>query len=139
MPCWFLYPTAFIWSRLSAPSVSNSHEAEILFNLPELARPGGPVLLEAAHNCFHPSWRLFRSLPWAASKEGIHFNYEVAGGCLMAMGCYSFAVLREVFGAEPTGCIDCTTHHYTDGIYDRCDWGFRASFAFPQWRYYHKG
>ncbi|KAI1350265.1 putative oxidoreductase [Xylaria sp. FL0043] len=132
---------------LEKPSVSNSHEAEILFNLPELAQPGGPVLLEAAHNRFHPSWLLFRSLfdpvdvthvftdsmiPWwATSKEDIHFNYKLAGGSLMAMGCYSFAVMREVFGAEPTGCIDCTTHHYTDGIHDKCDWDFRAKFSFP--------
>ncbi|KAJ2975577.1 hypothetical protein NUW58_g8310 [Xylaria curta] len=132
---------------LEKPSVSNSHEAEILFNLPELSRPDAPVLLEAAHNRFHPSWLLFRSLfdpadvthvftnsmiPWwATSKNDIHFNYKIAGGSLMAMGCYSFAVMREAFGAEPTACIDCTTHHYTDGIHDKCDWDFHAKFSFP--------
>ncbi|KAI1133269.1 putative oxidoreductase [Nemania abortiva] len=132
---------------LEKPSVSNSEEAEILFNLPELSQPGGPVLLEAAHNRFHPSWLLFRSLfdpadvthvyadsmiPWwGTSKDDIHFNYGIAGGTMMAMGCYSFAIMREAFGAEPVECVECTTNHYTDGIHDKCDWDFRAKFSFP--------
>lgn len=49
----------------------------------------------------------------------------------MSMGCYSFAALRTVFGAEPVECIKCTTHHYTDGIHDKCDWDFHAKFRFP--------
>ncbi|RYP23457.1 hypothetical protein DL767_008814 [Monosporascus sp. MG133] len=132
---------------LEKPSVSNSEEAEILFNLPELSQPNAPVLLEACHNRFHPSWVLFRSLIdpadvvhvdtdsmipwWATSKNGIHFNYKIAGGCIMSMGCYSFAVMRQAFGAEPLECLECTTNHYTDGIHDKCDWDFKAKFRFP--------
>ena len=132
---------------LEKPSVSNSEEAEILFNMPELSQENAPILLEACHNRFHPSWLLFRSLIdpadvvhvdtdsmipwWGTSKSDIHFNYKIAGGSMMSMGCYSFAALRQVFGAEPLECIECTTNHYTDGIHDKCDWDFKAKFRFP--------
>lgn len=80
---------------LEKPCTSNSTEAEILFNLPELDQPDGPVLLEAFHNRFYPSWALFRSLIkpaeierietrsmipwWASNKDQIHFNYSLSG------------------------------------------------------------
>ena len=132
---------------LEKPSVANSSEATTLFNLPELSAPNAPVLLEAAHNRFHPSWLLFRSLIvpsdvvhvstdsmipwWATSKDDIHFNYNIAGGSMMSMGCYSFAALRAVFGAEPEECIEATTNSYTDGIHDKCDYDFRTKWRFP--------
>jgi hypothetical protein len=47
---------------LEKPSCSNSVEADILFNLPELSRPNAPVLLEAFHSRFYPSWQYFKSL-----------------------------------------------------------------------------
>ena len=50
---------------------------------------------------------------------------------MMAMGCYSFAVLRSVFGAEPEECVEATTNSYTDGIHDKCDWDFRTKWRFP--------
>ncbi|KAI4211564.1 MAG: hypothetical protein LQ351_005605 [Letrouitia transgressa] len=132
---------------LEKPSVSNSSEALTLFSLPELSAPNAPVLLEAAHNRFHPSWLLFRSLItpsdvvhvstdsmipwWATSKNDIHFNYAIAGGTMMAMGCYSFAALRAVFGAEPEECVEVITNSYTDGIHDKCDWAFSTRWRFP--------
>ena len=132
---------------LEKPSVSNSTEAAALFSLPELSAPNAPVLLEAAHNRFHPSWLLFRSLIsppdvvhvftdsmipwWATSKDDIHFNYTLAGGSLMAMGCYSFAALRAVFGAEPEECVEARTNSYTDGIHNKCDWDFSTKWRFP--------
>lgn len=132
---------------LEKPSVSNATEAEVLFNLPELSQPNGPVLLEAFHNRFHPAWQLFQSyinpadvvhvdtasmIPWwATSKNDIHFNYNISGGSMMAMGTYNFAALRLVFGAEPEECLKCDVHAYTDGIHDKCDWDFKAKFRFP--------
>ncbi|UNI21249.1 hypothetical protein JDV02_007256 [Purpureocillium takamizusanense] len=132
---------------LEKPSVSNSEEAEILFSLPEMSGGNGPILMEACHNRFHPSWILFQSLIdpvdvvhfdtdsmipwWATSKEDIHFNFNIAGGCIMAMGCYSFAAMRHVFGSEPVECTECTTNHFTDGVHDKCDWAFEAKFRFP--------
>lgn len=129
------------------PSVSNSVEAEILFNMPELSQPNGPVLLEAFHSRFYPSWVLFQSMVdpadvvsvvshsmipwWGAKKTDIHFNFPLAGGSMMAMGTYNYAALRVLFGADPVECTSCTTQAYTDGIHDKCDWEFEASFKFP--------
>ncbi|GIK03713.1 hypothetical protein Aspvir_007787 [Aspergillus viridinutans] len=132
---------------LEKPSVSNATEAEILFTLPELSQPNGPVLLEAFHSRFFPAWSYFRSLInpadvvhvnavsmipwWGTSKDDIHFNYNLSGGSMMAMGTYNFAALRLFFDAEPEECLSCQTHAYTDGIHDKCDYDFTAKFRFP--------
>lgn len=132
---------------LEKPSVSNSTEAEILFRLPELSQPNAPVLLEAFHNRFFPSWALFRSMVnpadvvnvtshsmipwWATSKDGIHFNYPLSGGTIMSMGTYNFAALRLLFDAEPEQCVSCDAEAYTDGIHNKCDYEFKAQFRFP--------
>ncbi|KAL7818704.1 NAD(P)-binding protein [Trichoderma aethiopicum] len=131
---------------LEKPSVSNSAEAEILFNLPELDAPNAPVLLEAFHSRFYPSWALFRSLVepseiehietrsmipwWASSKDQIHFNYALSGGSIMAMGTYNLAALRLLFGESPEECLSCDVKTYTDGVHDKCDYEFRATFRF---------
>lgn len=132
---------------LEKPSVSNSTEAEILFRLPELSQPNAPVLLEAFHNRFFPSWTLFRSMVspadvvnvtshsmipwWATSKNDIHFNYPLSGGTIMSMGTYNFASLRLLFDAEPEECVSCDAEAYTDGIHNKCDYEFKAQFRFP--------
>ncbi|KAK4080545.1 hypothetical protein Trihar35433_1650 [Trichoderma harzianum] len=132
---------------LEKPCTSNSTEAEILFNLPELDQPDGPVLLEAFHNRFYPSWALFRSLVkpaeierietrsmipwWASNKNQIHFNYNLSGGAIMAMGTYNFAALRLLFGDSPEECVNCDAKAFTDGIHDKCDYEFEATFRFP--------
>ncbi|RFU73827.1 hypothetical protein TARUN_8433, partial [Trichoderma arundinaceum] len=132
---------------LEKPSVSNSTEAEILFNLPELDQPNGPVLLEAFHSRFYPSWALFRSLVdpaevehvetrsmipwWASNKNQIHFNYGLSGGSMMAMGTYNLAALRLLFGESPEECVSCDVKAYTDGIHDKCDYEVKATFRFP--------
>ena len=132
---------------LEKPSVSNATEAETLFNLPELSQPGGPVLLEAFHNRFYPSWVYFKSLinpadvvhvvsssniPWWASDENnIIFNYALSGGCMMAMGTYNMAAVRLLFGADPVECLSCDTDAFTEGTKAKCDWKFKAKFRFP--------
>ncbi|KAL3417503.1 hypothetical protein PVAG01_10513 [Phlyctema vagabunda] len=132
---------------IEKPSVANSTEAEMLFRMAELSQPGGPVLLEAFHNRFHPAWRLFMSyvepddvvhvdsvsmIPWwMFTKKDIHFNYNLAGGTIMSMGTYGFAALRLAFGGMPEECVECDTHSYTDGVHDKIDWDFKAKFRFP--------
>ncbi|KAL8697712.1 MAG: hypothetical protein Q9201_006973 [Fulgogasparrea decipioides] len=132
---------------LEKPCTSNSTEAGILFNLPELSKPNGPILLEAFHNRFYPSWNFFHSLIdpadvihvssssmipwWATGKNDIHFNYRLSGGTIMAMGTYNFAALRLIFGADPEECLSCDTNSYTDGIHNKCDYDFKAKFRFP--------
>lgn len=115
--------------------------------MPELSGPNAPVLLEAFHSRFYPAWIKFVShidpqhvvsvksdsmIPWwGTSKSDIHFNYNLSGGSIMAMGTYNLAALRVLFGAEPEECLDCVTNHFTDGVHHDCDWDFRASFRFP--------
>lgn len=129
------------------PSVSNAAEAEILFNLPELSQPDAPVLLEAFHNRFHPSWAYFCSLInpadvlhvsshsmlpwWATGKNEIYFNYNLSGGTMMALGTYNFAALRNIFGTEPEECLSCDVKAYTDGVHKNCDYDAKAKFRFP--------
>ena len=85
--------------------------------MPELSQPNAPVILEAFHNRFYPSWNLFKSMVkpadvvhvtsnsmipwWASSKDDIHFNYNISGGTMMAMGTYNYAALRLLFDADP--------------------------------------
>lgn len=132
---------------IEKPSVANSKEAEILFNMQEIYQPGGPVLLEAFHNRFHPAWATWMSyvnpadvvhvetvsmIPWwLFTKKDIHFNYNLAGGTIMSMGPYAFAALRLAFGAMPEECIKCDTHSYTDGIHNGIDLDFETTFRFP--------
>ena len=68
---------------------------------------------------------------WATSKTDVHFNYNLSGGSMMAMGTYNFAALRLIFGADPVECVSCDTKAYTDGIHANCDHEFMARFAFP--------
>ncbi|KAI4206917.1 MAG: hypothetical protein LQ346_000859 [Caloplaca aetnensis] len=130
---------------LEKPSVSNSTEAEILFNLPELSN--GPVLLEAFHNRFYPAWAYFRSLIdpadvvhvssnakipwWGTSKDDIHFNYNISGGNMMAMGTYTFAALRLIFDDSPEECLSCDVKAFTEGVHKNCDFESKATFRFP--------
>lgn len=132
---------------LEKPSVANSTEAELLFNLPELSKPDGPVLLEAFHNRFYPSWQYFlsfvspkdvvhakthSSLPWwTTGINDIHYNYPLAGGTMMSMGTYNYAALRLVFGASPEECVSCDAEAYTEGVHDKADYAFQAKFRFP--------
>ncbi|KAH6974601.1 hypothetical protein BKA56DRAFT_490586 [Ilyonectria sp. MPI-CAGE-AT-0026] len=132
---------------LEKPSVSNSIEADMLFNMPELSRPDAPVLLEAFHYRFHPVWSVFMSLVepanvvhvdtytmipwWFVSKDHIHFNYNLAGGTMMGMGTYNFAALRLIFGAEPEECLSADVKAFTEGVHHDCDYEFKARFRFP--------
>jgi len=132
---------------LEKPCVSNSIEAEILFNLPELSRPNAPVLLEAFHTRFFPSWQYFQSLVnpadiehiytqsmipwWGTSKSDIFFNYNLSGGTIMSTGTYNFAVLRLLFDTEPVECISCETHTFPEEAHKNCDIDFKAKFRFP--------
>ncbi|RKU40702.1 hypothetical protein DL546_003129 [Coniochaeta pulveracea] len=131
---------------LEKPSVSNSIEANILFNLPEFSSPNAPVILEAFHYRFHPVWALFRSLItpadvvhvdtfsmipwWMVTKEHIHFNYNLSGGAMMGMGTYNFAALRLIFDEEPEECISVDAKAFTEGKHHDCDHTFKAKFRF---------
>ncbi|KAK1448994.1 hypothetical protein CMEL01_08309 [Colletotrichum melonis] len=106
---------------LEKPSVSNAEEAEALFRLPLLKEKGAPVLLEAFHYRFQPSWQYFMGLvdkenvehvharayiPWfALGDDDIRFQYGLAGGGLMDLGTYTVSSIRQTFGVEPEECL----------------------------------
>lgn len=129
------------------PLTANAKEAEALFNMPELARPGAPVFMEAFHIRFHPAWQLFKSLvdpkniakvrgqmelpSWATSDDDVYFNYSLAGGAIMSLGTYTFAALRLLTEAEPEECISCENKAFTEGQQAGCDYQFEAKFRFP--------
>ncbi|KAF9875943.1 hypothetical protein CkaCkLH20_06389 [Colletotrichum karsti] len=108
---------------LEKPSVANAAEAESLFRLPLLKEPGAPVLLEAFHYRFQPSWQYYLTLvdapnvehvkasaflPWfvIASDDDIRFKYDLAGGALMDLGTYTISAIRQTFKGEPEECLD---------------------------------
>lgn len=87
---------------LEKPSVSNGEEAAKLFRSPLLSRPDSPVLVEAFHYRFHPSWQKLLSLIDPVNVVEAHnvsilpkgivplydirFQYKLSGGCLMDLG-----------------------------------------------------
>lgn len=107
---------------LEKPAVSNANEARQLFNLPILQQSDAPVILEAFHYRFQPSWQLFLSLldqkniehalstayiPWFLFPiDDIRFRYGLSGGALMDLGTYCISTLRQAFGAEATECLE---------------------------------
>ncbi|KAH8664708.1 putative oxidoreductase [Xylariales sp. PMI_506] len=132
---------------LEKPSTSNSTEADLLFNMPELSLPNAPILLEAFHNRFHPALQFFLTLfnpadvahvytesmiPWWMTAKGnIEFNYSLAGGSMMMVGTYNFGIMRMIFGAEPEECLACETSIFDDGLHDQADYAYKAKFRFP--------
>nr|XP_036586175.1 fructose-bisphosphate aldolase [Colletotrichum truncatum]KAF6796582.1 fructose-bisphosphate aldolase [Colletotrichum truncatum] len=107
---------------LEKPSVANASEAEALFRLPLLKGPTAPVLLEAFHYRFQPSWQCYLTLvdapnvehvrasahiPWfVASDDDIRFQYGLAGGAFMDLGTYCVSAIRQTFQCEPEECLD---------------------------------
>ncbi|POS78754.1 hypothetical protein DHEL01_v202848 [Diaporthe helianthi] len=137
---------------LEKPSTSNAHEAEMLFRSPLLTtqqhgdgRPP-PVLMEAFHSFFVPSWRLFLSVidrpslahvharavvpSFIAKDDDIRFDYSLAGGSAMDVGTYTVAAVRTTLGVEPDECVlaDLTP---MPPPRDKCDGMFHAQFRFP--------
>ena len=132
---------------LEKPSCANAAEAEVLFNSPLLKAPNAPVLMEAFHSRFTPMWRLFmESLdqpnvehvlsfahipPFAiGGDDDIRFNYDLAGGCLLDVGTYTLATLRDAFGTEPEECLQADLETLPPP-HDKCDANFKAKFRFP--------
>ncbi|RYO95977.1 hypothetical protein DL765_011715 [Monosporascus sp. GIB2] len=129
---------------LEKPSVNNAEEAKALFRHKLLSAPGAPVLLEAAHHLFHPTFAKFMSyvtprevvsakavlwVPrWQFAADNIRYRYELGGGALMDLGTYTASALVHVFGAVAEECEECVTE---PGSFDsRCDRLFRARYRF---------
>ncbi|KAI9164111.1 NAD(P)-binding protein [Paramyrothecium foliicola] len=102
------------------PLTANAKEAVVLFAMPELSRPGAPILMAQME------------LPtWATNDDDVYFNYTLAGGAIMSLGTYTFAALRELIDAEPEECTSCENKAFTEGKQTGCDYQFEAKFQFP--------
>lgn len=127
------------------PVVVNAIEAEALFQSPVLQTPNAPILLEAMHHRFQPSWQYFLSLVDRSSldrvvsigklpsyiipKTSVQLGYETGGGNLLNLGTYGMCVLREIIGAEPEECTRCTIRKTP--LNELCDEAAEATFRFP--------
>ncbi|KAF2650074.1 NAD(P)-binding protein [Lophiostoma macrostomum CBS 122681] len=111
---------------LEKPSVVNFTEATSLFRSPLLTQPNPPILLEAVHFLFQPTWHSFLSLlsPPAIShvtavaklpsymipgpgKGSIKFDYDMGGGNILDLGTYPLYAVRQIMRAEPDECVAC--------------------------------
>lgn len=131
---------------LEKPATSNASEAESLFRHPLLKQPNAPVVMEAFHYRFQPTWQYFLSLVDRPNlshvysvvrlpsvfldKNDIRFKYELAGGTVMDLGTYQLSVLRGVTGAEPEECLECTLRKCPPPN-ELCDSAVKAKFRFP--------
>jgi predicted dehydrogenase len=132
---------------LEKPSTSNGSEAARLFHHELLKQPNAPVLLEAFHILFHPAWTYFLSLldrpnietayaslnifKGVIPNDDIRLVYDLAGGAIMDMGGYTILSLRQVFGAEPTECLECLASFLPEPWDQKCDKATAAKFSFP--------
>jgi predicted dehydrogenase len=98
------------------PIAANTSEAE---QMAAVAQRSGKVLMEAFHYRYHPLMRrvlaILQNGELGAIRHieavmciplyrywDIRWRYELAGGALMDVGCYTIHLLRTLAGAEPT-------------------------------------
>jgi predicted dehydrogenase len=132
---------------LEKPSASNAEEARFLFNHPILQAPNAPVVVEASHYRFHPTWRLFnsqfnkedvehvdvRAAVYGGAFPGsdIRYDFNLAGGAAMDLGHYTISAMRGVFGTEPTEVTSATPRPIHKPYDQRCDEAMVATYTFP--------
>ena len=66
----------------------------------------------------------------AFNKDDIRLNYELAGGSLMDAGTYCVQMLRRIFAAEPSECLEAVPRRCAEGNED-IDEAMRAKWIFP--------
>lgn len=131
---------------LEKPGAINAIEAEALYRSPILRQPNAPILLEAFHFRFQPTWQYFLSLVDRSSlehvdsvaklpsfmipREGIRFDYQLGGGNMLDLGTYVMYVIRQVVGTEPEECTKCIVRT-PPPPYELCDEAAKATFRFP--------
>ncbi|KAF5002849.1 hypothetical protein FDECE_10511 [Fusarium decemcellulare] len=131
---------------IEKPATVNATEAELLFRSPLLQQPQAPVLLEAMHFHFQPTWHYFLNLvdrpniqvvnaiaelpSYIIPKGGIRFDYELGGGNILDLGTYPLYALRHIMDAEPEECTMCKTKNAAPPQ-ELCDEFAEARFLFP--------
>ncbi|KAL4792438.1 hypothetical protein BDV19DRAFT_400533 [Aspergillus venezuelensis] len=126
------------------PAVVNAEEATALFGSPLLQKPNAPVLLEAMHHKFQPTWQYFLSLvdrenlehvhcttklpPYIIPENSVQLDPETGGGNLLNLGTYGMSILRDVFGTGPEECTSCTVRKAS--LFELSDEAAEATFRF---------
>ncbi|KAF8216887.1 NAD(P)-binding protein [Mycena galopus ATCC 62051] len=106
---------------LEKPAANTAEETRKMF---ELAETKGLVLLEAFHYRFHPVALRVKAIIESGElgpvkttstslsvrrgimkANDIRFNYDLGGGALMDMGCYTIHSMRYFAGADPTDVL----------------------------------
>jgi predicted dehydrogenase len=130
---------------LEKPSANTAEETRKMF---ASAQEKGLVLLEAFHYRFHPATRRMKAivdsgelgtltkievslaLPGFFIKDNdIRMVYDLGGGAMMDMGCYTVSMSRYLAGADPTKVISAKAD--TDPKFPQIDLGTTATLAFP--------
>ncbi|CAG7556413.1 unnamed protein product [Fusarium equiseti] len=131
---------------IEKPATVNAAQSELLFRSPLLQQPNAPVLLEAIHFSFQPTWQYFLTLVdspnieivdaiaklpcYIIPKGGIRFDYKLGGGCLLELGTYPLYALRKIMDDEPEECTSCKTRN-PPPPHELCDEAADAVFRFP--------
>jgi predicted dehydrogenase len=133
------------------PFTSNAEEAKLLVDfhqsLPSIPEAPRPVLLEAFHYLFHPSWQAFlaelspqdivevKSISGVPKgmipEDNIRFKFDLAGGTLMDLGTYGISFIRKIFAAEPVEFLSTEYTLLNKDADPRIDKGITASWKFP--------
>ncbi|KAI1018026.1 hypothetical protein LB504_003993 [Fusarium proliferatum] len=131
---------------LEKSTTVNAAEAEKLFRSQVLRQPQSPVLLEAMHFRFQPSWQYFLSLvdrqniqtvdslaelpSYIIPKGNAQLEYNLGGGTMLHLGTYPMYALRQIMGDEPEECVACKFRSCPPPG-DLCDEFAETSFHFP--------
>ncbi|KAK9708026.1 hypothetical protein K7432_009867 [Basidiobolus ranarum] len=128
---------------IEKPAVSNSDEARRIEE--EMQKHPNLIVLENYHYQFHPALLRFRDiihngsigriksvsavirLPNMFGLDDIRFNYELAGGINMDLGCYAISALRFITDMEPLSVTEAAPTIVKEDI----DGEMNATLQFP--------
>ncbi|THH12823.1 hypothetical protein EW146_g7337 [Bondarzewia mesenterica] len=129
---------------LEKPSADTAEETRKMF---AFAEKKGLVLLEAFHYRFHPATQRVKeivdsgelgqiksiesslTIPSGLLKDDdIRLSYNLGGGAMMDMGCYTLSMTRYLAGADPVKILSASAD--TSSKFPRIDIGTSAKLAF---------
>ncbi|ORY03806.1 NAD(P)-binding protein [Basidiobolus meristosporus CBS 931.73] len=129
---------------LEKPAASNGEEAQRI--LEELQQHPELVILENFHYQFHPALLRFRELvndgrlgqiknvsaiirlPNLFGLDDIRFNYDLAGGINMDLGCYAVSALRFITNTEPLRVLEAEPTIVKENV----EGEMKAKLEFPE-------
>ncbi|KAK1230606.1 hypothetical protein PQX77_006301 [Marasmius sp. AFHP31] len=137
---------------LEKPSSNTAEETRQMF---EFAESRKLILLEAFHYRFHPATQRMKEIvtsgelgpiqniktslmiPFNWPDDDIRYHYDLGGGALMDLGCYTISCLRYLAGSSPSEVVSATSelHRPKSSSHtahkDKVDRKTLAVFAFP--------